>query len=197
MSDGADDGKIYAHPGYNFHNMRLIVVALIAMLALISAGSAQLNESTVVKPAQTTIDTTSSIASFLSDNWTPAPYATQTAQQPVSAKKTGFLLPSTVGVNATANNTAANNTTANATANNATAYAAAATSDTATQFLSDNYVPPAVTPETQTALAADKNGNLATSELSIYQFLDDSWTPTSPVVAYISDNTGYKKHAMS
>jgi hypothetical protein len=174
--------------------MRLIVVALVAMLALISSGSAQLNETAVVLPAQTAVDTTTSIASFLSDNWVPAPYASQSAQVTTqSAKKTGLLLKSTVGVNATANNTTANATASNATTN---ASAAASTQDTASQFLSDTYTPSSVKPETQTAQAADKSGNLATSELSIYQFLDDSWTPTSPVVAYSTDNTGYSKHAM-
>ncbi len=163
------------------------------MLALISSGSAQLNETSTVLPAQTGFDTTTSIASFLSDSWTPAPYASQSSQSTQTGKRTGLLLPSTVGVNTTANNTTANATASNATTN---ASASLSTKDTATQFLSDTYTPPKATPETETALAADKNGNLATSELSIYRFLDDSWTPQSTTVAYTTDNAGYQKHVM-
>jgi hypothetical protein len=62
-------------------------------------------------------------------------------------------------------------------------------------FLNNSYVAPAVESPTYTASAAGKDNKVAWTGESIYQFLSDSWTPSTPIAIY---NQGiYTKHQMS
>lgn len=121
--DFPHDGKIYRHLSDKRTFMRYIIVLIVLMalcsltpsiwaakpLLLSSAG----NTSSLVDPSQTTLTTTPSIASFLSNSWMP---------------------PS--ALNASVNNTSVNNTTTT-TANNVVALAG----ESRLQFLRDDWTP--------------------------------------------------------
>jgi hypothetical protein len=63
-------------------------------------------------------------------------------------------------------------------------------------FMKDNYTAPAASSPIYTASAAGKDGKVAWTGESIYQFLDGAWTPNSPVQA-VSEGAGYTLHKMS
>jgi hypothetical protein len=62
-------------------------------------------------------------------------------------------------------------------------------------FANDNYTAPAATSPIYTAPAAAKNGQVAWTGESIYQFLDGAWTPSTPVA--VIETGAYTLHKMS
>jgi len=62
-------------------------------------------------------------------------------------------------------------------------------------FMKDNYTAPSATSPIYTAPAAGKNGEIAWTGESIYQFLDSAWTPSTPVE--VIPTGAYTMHKMS
>jgi hypothetical protein len=144
--------------------MRHIILVLIALLALgglLPAAMAQQapvlldKPAATATPAQNTLDTTPSMAAFLSDTWTPSRFVA-----PVEVATDRFL-----------SGKLGNNTTQNSTYS-------------AYDFLNNSYVPPSAQSPIYTAAAAGKDNKVAWTGESIYQFLDDSWTPSTPIAVY-------------
>lgn len=63
-------------------------------------------------------------------------------------------------------------------------------------FMKDNYSSPAPASPIYTAAAAGKDGKIAWTGESIYQFLDGAWTPSTPVEV-APTGAGYTLHQMS
>jgi len=105
-------------------------------------------------PEMTDMLMTPSMAAFLNDSWTP----------------TSFVAPRPNNVIFT-KGSFANNTTSNAT------YAIY-------DFLNGTDVTPAAASPIYTPAKAAQDNKIAWTGESIYQFLDDSWTPSTPVAVY-------------
>ena len=154
--------------------MRHIILVLIALMALGGLLPAVMGAAPVLTdklnatatPAQNVLDTTPSMAAFLNDSWTPS----------------AFVAPVEVASDKFGSGKLGNNTTQNST------YAIY-------DFLNNSYVAPAVESPTYTASAAGKDNKVAWTGESIYQFLSDSWTPSTPIAVYTQGV--YTKHAMS
>ena len=107
------------------------------------------------------------MAAFINDSWTPSTFVAPLASQSVGVLR-----------NMTRNNTTQKNST----------YAIY-------DFLNDNYASPAPASPIYTASAAGKDKTVAWTGESIYQFLNDEWTPTSAVQTY--EQSPYKLHQMN
>lgn len=149
----------------------LVLIALVALGGLLPAVMAApvLTDKLAAepKPADTSVLTTPSMAAFINDSWTPSTFAAPLASQASGVQK-----------NMTRNNTTLNSST----------YAIY-------DFLKDNYAAPAATSPTYTASAAGKDKTVAWTGESIYQFLDNAWTPSTPVETY--EQTPFKQHQMN
>jgi len=154
--------------------MRHIILVLIALVALGGLLPAVMAAPVLTdklasepKPADTSVLTTPSMAAFINDSWTPSTFVAPLASQATGVQK-----------NMTRNNTTLNSST----------YAIY-------DFLKDNYTAPAATSPTYTASAAGKDKTVAWTGESIYQFLSDAWTPSTPVETY--EQTPFKQHQMN
>jgi hypothetical protein len=149
----------------------LVLIALVALGGLLPAVMAApvLTDKLAAepKPADTSVLTTPSMAAFINDSWTPSTFVAPLASQATGVQK-----------NMTRNNTTLNSST----------YAIY-------DFLKDNYTAPAATSPTYTASAAGKDKTVAWTGESIYQFLSDAWTPSTPVETY--EQTPFKQHEMN
>ena len=154
--------------------MRHIILVLIALVALGGLLPAVMAAPVLTdklasepKPADTSVLTTPSMAAFINDSWTPSTFAAPLASQATGVQK-----------NMTRNNTTLNSST----------YAIY-------DFLKDNYTAPAATSPTYSASAAGKDKTVAWTGESIYQFLSNAWTPSTPVETY--EQTPFKQHQMN
>lgn len=154
--------------------MRHIILVLIALVALGGLLPAVMAAPVLTdklasepKPADSSVLTTPSMAAFINDSWTPSTFVAPLASQATGVQK-----------NMTRNNTTLNSST----------YAIY-------DFLKDNYTAPAATSPTYTASAAGKDKTVAWTGESIYQFLSDAWTPSTPVETY--EQTPFKQHQMN
>jgi len=154
--------------------MRHIILVLIALVALGGLLPAVMAAPVLTdklasepKPADTSVLTTPSMAAFINDSWTPSNFVAPLASQATGVQK-----------NMTRNNTTLNSST----------YAIY-------DFLKDNYTAPAATSPTYTASAAGKDKTVAWTGESIYQFLSDAWTPSTPVETY--EQTPFKQRQMN
>ena len=154
--------------------MRHIILVLIALVALGGLLPAVMAAPVLTdkladepKPADASVLTTPSMAAFINDSWTPSTFVAPLASQATGVQK-----------NMTRNNTTLNSST----------YAIY-------DFLKDNYTAPAATSPTYTASAAGKDKTVAWTGESIYQFLSDAWTPSTPVETY--EQTPFKQHQMN
>ena len=149
----------------------LVLIALVALGGLLPAVMAApvLTDKLAAepKPADTSVLTTPSMAAFINDSWTPSTFVAPLASQATGVQR-----------NMTRNNTTLNSST----------YAIY-------DFLKDNYTAPAATSPTYTASAAGKDKTVAWTGESIYQFLSDAWTPSTPVETY--EQTPFKQHQMN
>jgi len=170
------DGKLYGHRRDNTKLMRHIILVLFALVALGGLLPAIMAlPSTVLKdepaampePAQTALETTPSMAAFLNDSWTPSTFVAPLASQATGVQR-----------NMTRNNTTQKSST----------YAIY-------DFLNDNYASPAPASPTFTASAAGKDKTVAWTGESIYQFLNDAWTPFAAVQTY--EQSPFKQHQMN
>jgi len=171
------DGKLYGYLRDNTNLMRHIILVLFALVALgglLPVIMAQ-QPSTVLKddlaampePADSALLTTPSMAAFLNDSWTPTPFVA-----PLASQATGVLK------NMTRNNTTLDSST----------YAI-------NDFLNDDYTSPAPASPTFTASAAGLDKTVAWTGESIFDFLNDAWTPSKPVQTY--EQSPYKQHHMN
>ena len=153
VKDFPHDGKIYRHLSDKRTSMRYIIV-LIALMALggllpsmWAAEPLLLSEKAapLADPAETSLITTPSISSFLSNSWTP-PSAT----------------------NASVNTSLNNNSTT----------------------VLDTTAAPVYSSGT-----ANKDGVVAWTGESRFQFLQDDWTPSTPVE--VIQTTPFKMHQMN
>ncbi len=156
--------------------MRHIILVLFALVALGGLMPAVIAlPSTVLKddlaampsPAETALVTTPSMASFLNDSWAPSSFAAPLASQSTAVQR-----------NMTRNNTTLNNA-----------------SYSIYDFLKDNYTAPQATSPIYTASAAGKDKTVAWTGESIYQFLNDAWTPTTAIETY--EQSPFKLHQMN
>jgi hypothetical protein len=170
------DGKLYGYLGDNANPMRHIILVLFALVALGGLLPAIMAlPSTVLKdepaampePAETSLLTTPSMAAFLNDSWTPSTFVA-----PLASQATGVLK------NMTRNNTTQESST----------YAIY-------DFLNDNYTSPAPASPTYSASAAGKDKTVAWTGESIYQFLNNAWTPSAPVETY--EQSPFKLHQLN
>jgi len=149
----------------------LVLIALVALGGLLPAVmAAPVLKDTLAaepKPADSSVLTTPSMAAFINDSWTPSTFSA-----PLASQATGVLK------NMTRNNTTLNSST----------YAIY-------DFLKDNYTAPAATSPTYSASAAGKDKTVAWTGESIYQFLSNAWTPSTPVETY--EQTPFKQHQMN
>lgn len=139
--------------------MRHIILVLIALMAL--GGLLPAAMSMAPAPFEqgntevTDALTTPSMAAFLNDSWMPSTFVAPRPNDNVLFTKKSF----------------SNNTTDNS------SYAIY-------DFLNDsNVTTPAASP-IYTPANAGKSNKIAWTGESIYQFLDDSWTPSTPVAVY-------------
>ena len=157
--------------------MRQIILVLIALMALggllpavmgspATPVSLSGHQAATATSAQYVVDTTPSMAAFINNSWTPST----------------FVAPVEVATDKFGSGKLGNNTTQNST------YAIY-------DFLNNSYVAPAAESPIYSAVAAGKDNKVAWTGESIYQFLSDSWTPSTPLAIY---NQGiYTKHKMS
>lgn len=152
----------------------LVLFALIALggllpavIALPSATVLKDNLAAMPSPAETSLVTTPSMASFLNDSWTPSTFAAPLASEATAVQR-----------NMTRNNTTMENSTYSA-----------------YDFMNDNYTSPKATSPVYTASAAGKDKTIAWTGESIYQFLNDAWSPSAPIETY--EQSPYKQHQMS
>jgi len=173
---GLTDGKLYGYLRDNANAMRHIILVLFALVALGGLLPAVIAlPSTVLKdelaamssPAESSLLTTPSMAAFLNDSWTPSAFVA-----PLASQATGVL-----------KNMTRNNTTLNS--SNYAIY----------DFLNDNYTTPAPSSPIYTASAAGKDKKVAWTGESIYQFLNDAWSPSAPVDTY--EQSPFKQHQMN
>jgi hypothetical protein len=129
----------------------------------------KLNDSldAMAEPADSALLTTPSMAAFLNDSWTPSTFVAPLASQAVGVQR----------------NMTRNNTTQ------------ASSNYAIYDFLNDNYASSAASSPIYTASAAGKDNKVAWTGESIYQFLDDGWTPSAPVETY--EQTPFKQHQMN
>ncbi len=158
--------------------MRHIILVLIALMALggllpavmgspATPVSLSGHQAATATSAQNVVDTTPSMAAFINDSWTPSTFVA-----PLDAVATDKFGSGKLG----------NNTTQNST------YAIY-------DFLNNSYIAPPAASPIYSAAAAGKDNKVAWTGESIYQFLSDSWTPSTPLAIY---NQGiYTKHKMS
>ena len=156
--------------------MRHIILVLIALVALggllpsVMAAPAKPvlmdNLAAMPEPAETTLITTPSMAAFLNDSWTPSPFVSPLASQITSKQR-----------NMTGNNTTANSTYA------------------IYDFLNSDITAPSATSPVFTATAAGKDKTIAWTGESIYQFLENSWTPSTPIETF--PQSPFKLHQMN
>ena len=174
------DGKLYGYLRDNANRMKHIILVLFALIALggmlpatIAApvGPTLLNNPAAMpEPAQTALITTPSMAAFLNDSWTPSTFAAPLASRATAMQR-----------NMTRNNTTMNSS-------NYAIY----------DFLKDNYTSPAPASPIMTATSTPKGGKgdtVAWTGESIYQFLNDAWTPSAPIETY--PQSPYKMHQMN
>lgn len=139
--------------------MRHIILVLIALMALGGLLPAAMSlppaPFEMTNPEMTDTLMTPSMAAFLNDSWTPTSFVAPLPNDGVLFTKKSF----------------ANNTTSNAT------YAIY-------DFLNDTNVTPAAASPIYTATAPASDNKIAWAGESIYQFLEDSWTPSTPVAVY-------------
>lgn len=139
--------------------MRHIILVLIALMALGGLLTAAMGlppaPFEMTDPEMTDMLMTPSMAAFLNDSWTPTSFVAPRPNDGVLFAKKSF----------------ANNTTSNAT------YAIY-------DFLNDTNVTPAAASPIYTPATAGNSNKIAWTGESIYQFLDDSWTPSTPVAEY-------------
>lgn len=156
--------------------MRHIILVLFALVALggllptvIALPSTVLKDelAAMPAPAETSLMTTPSMAAFLNDSWTPSTFAAPLASQASAMQR-----------NMTHNNTTMENST----------YAIY-------DFMKDNYVAPQASSPIYTASAAGKDKKVAWTGESIYQFLNDAWTPTTAIETY--EQSPFKLHQMN
>ncbi len=147
--------------------MRHIILVLIALVALagLLPGVMSLPPAPFVPETENSFATTPSMAAFLNDSWTPSAFVAPLANNAPVFTKGAF----------------SNNTT------NAT-YAAY-------DFLNNTSVPSSGTYPIYTAAAPAEDNKIAWTGESIYQFLADNWTPSTPVAVY--DQGVYKLHQMN
>ena len=161
----------------NTNPMRQIILVLIALVALggllpaiIAAPAAPVlvdKTAAMPEPAQNALETTPSMAAFLNDSWTPSTFVAPLASQ----------------ANGVQRNMTRNNTTLDS--SNYAAY----------DFLNDNYASSAASSPVYTASAAGKDKTIAWTGESIYQFLNDGWTSSTPVQTY--EQSPFKQHQMN
>jgi hypothetical protein len=139
--------------------MRHIILVLIALMAMGGLLPAAMGlppaPFEMTDPEMADMLTTPSMAAFLNDSWTPTSFVA-----PVPSDNTPFTKKSF-----------ANNTTSNAT------YAIY-------DFLNGTNVTTAAESPIYTPATAGKSSKIAWTGESIYQFLDDAWTPSTPVAVY-------------
>ena len=156
--------------------MRHIILVLIALVALggmlpaVMAAPAKPdlldNPAAMPEPAQTALVTTPSMAAFLNDSWTPSPFVAPLASQVTSKQR-----------NLTGNNTTDNSTYA------------------IYDFLNGDVTAPAARSPVYSASAAGKDRTVAWTGESIYQFLENSWTPSTPIETF--PQSPFKLHQMN
>jgi len=170
------DGKLYGYLRDNANCMKHIILVLFALVALggllpnvMALPSMVLKDdlAAMPEPAQSELITTPSMAAFLNDSWTPSTFAA-----PLASQATGVL-----------RNMTRNNTTMNS--SNYAIY----------DFLKDNYISSTPTSPVYTASAAGKDKTVAWTGESIYQFLNDAWSPSTPIETY--PQSPYKLHQMN
>ncbi len=174
------DGKLYGYLRDNANRMKHIILVLFALIALGGmlptvmaqqpASISRADLAAMPEPAQSELITTPSMAAFLNDSWTPSTFAA-----PLASQATGVL-----------KNMTRNNTTMNS--SNYAIY----------DFLKDNYTAPAPISPIFTATSTPKGGKgdtIAWTGESIYQFLNDAWTPTTPIQTY--PQSVFKQHQMN
>lgn len=106
LATARNDGKIYGHLRDNAGIMRHIIVVLIALMALCSfvpliwaapAAPVLLEKpAPLADPAQTSLITTPSMASFLNDSWVPSTFVPPTITA-LTPNKQGYLANTTYG----------------------------------------------------------------------------------------------------
>jgi hypothetical protein len=173
---GLTDGKLYGYLRDNANAMRHIILVLFALIALggllpavIALPSTVLKDelAAMPEPAETSLMTTPSMAAFLNDSWTPSTFVAPLASQATGVQR-----------NMTGNNTTLNST-------NYAIY----------DFMNDNYSSPAASSPVYTASAAGKDKKVAWTGESIYQFLNDAWSPSAPVETY--EQSPFKQRQMN
>lgn len=178
-----NDGKIYGYLDGNADTMRHITVVLIALLAysmLMPAIVAQLPGSSL----NTTLKAPVGLSNKLAPLAEPAQNTLYTTPS-VAAFLNDSWTPSGWVPDrfyASASPKSLNGTIQN------TTYAAY-------DFLNDSYKPPAATSPLYYATAQNKEGVIPYTGEAIYEFLDDKWTPNTPVdVVTVAP---YKMHQMN
>lgn len=167
------DGKLYGYLKDNANSMRHIILVLFALVALggllpaIMALPSFDKSAALSEPADSALLTTPTMAAFLNDSWTPSTFVAPLASQAVAVQK----------------NMSRNNTTLNG------------STYSIYDFLKDNYTAPAAQSPTYSATAAGKDKTVAWTGESIYQFLNDAWTPSSVVETY--EQSPFKQHQMN
>jgi hypothetical protein len=171
---GLTDGKLYGYLRDNAKPMRHIILVLFALVALggllptvMAAPVLTGKLAAMPDPAETSLLTTPSMAAFLNDSWTPSTFAAPLASQATAVQR---------------------NMTRNNTTMNSSEYAIY-------NFLKDNFTSPAASSPVYTASAAGKDKTVAWTGESIYQFLNDVWSPSAPVETY--EQSPFKQHVMN
>ena len=168
-------------PGDNAGFMRQIIVMLMLATAVIMPAMCSLVASpnqteALLDPLQTMLVATPSMAAFISDSWAPSPFLPEVLTLPDTLRKSTLL-----DINKTNKSENITNTT----------YAIQ-------DFLSDTWMPPALTPTiAESAVSGKKGVTTPQSGLAIEQFLDDSWTPSTKAVGIVSNGAEYIKGTMS
>jgi len=155
-------------------HITLVLIALVALGGLLPATTALkgLSDKQAATPeaADSSLLTTASMAAFLNDSWTPSTFVA-----PLASEATGVL-----------KNMTRNNTTQ------------ASSNYAIYDFLKDNYTSPAPASPTYSATSTPKGGKgdtVAWTGESIYQFLNDAWTPAASVETY--EQSPFKQHQMN
>jgi hypothetical protein len=146
--------------------MRYVILVIIALMALGGLLPAVMSLPSAPFNQPLTQLTTPSMSAFLNDSWTPSTFVAPLASDAALFTK----------------KSPSNNTTANST------YAAY-------DFLNSNNTTSTAEAPNITTAAPGKDSNVAWTGESIYQFADDSWTPSTPIAAY--NQGAYKLHQMN
>lgn len=107
------------------------------------------------------------MAAFLNDSWTPSTFVAPLENEAVGVQRS-----------MTRNNTTLANST----------YAIY-------DYMNDNYASPAASSPIYSASAAGKDRTIAWTGESIYDFLNDAWSPKKAIQTY--EQTPYKQHQMN